>query len=308
MSIIIGIACLLLGFLIAFPFRLKKIQVNEELQKQNQSIAEENEKLKQEKIEHRAELAEILNRQANAQESINSAVEKYKEVKLSEAQLLIDQDISKEKNRFEEAKEEYQKEYLTTLQDYIKTFQNNIEKIKQETSLTQKEFDMWKAKLAAAVEDNKRDNIKDNYYRINLSKEDSKEIEKLREIIPSFKDPIALRKVIWKVYYENPTTSLIGRVVGKEIVCGIYKITNLRNGMTYVGQSVDIADRWRQHIKRGLGADPPTKNKLYPAMLEDGVENFSFEIVEKCPKESLNEREKFWQDYFHSQDYGYSIR
>lgn len=308
MSIIIGIACLLLGFLIAFPFRLKKIQVNEELQKQNQSIAEENEKLKQEKIEHRAELAEILNRQANAQESINSAVEKYKEVKLSEAQLLINQDISKEKNRFEEAKEEYQKEYLTTLQDYIKTFQNNIEKIKQETSLTQKEFDMWKAKLAAAVEDNKRDNIKDNYYRINLSKEDSKEIEKLREIIPSFKDPIALRKVIWKVYYENPTTSLIGRVVGKEIVCGIYKITNLRNGMTYVGQSVDIADRWRQHIKRGLGADPPTKNKLYPAMLEDGVENFSFEIVEKCPKESLNEREKFWQDYFHSQDYGYSIR
>lgn len=308
MSIIIGIACLLLGFLIAFPFRLKKIQVNEELQKQNQLIAEENEKLKQEKVEHRAELAEILNKQANAQESINSAVEKYKEVKLSEAQLLIDQDISKEKDRFEEAKEEYQKEYLTTLQEYIKTFQNNIEKIKQETSLTQKEFDMWKAKLAAAVEDNKRDNIKDNYYRINLSKEDLKEIEKLREIIPSFKDPIALRKVIWKVYYENPTTSLIGRVVGKEVVCGIYKITNLRNGMTYVGQSVDIADRWRQHIKRGLGADPPTKNKLYPAMLEDGVENFSFEIIEKCPKESLNEREKFWQDYFHSQDYGYSIR
>lgn len=259
-------------------------------------------------MKHRAELAEILNRQANAQESINSAVEKYKEVKLSEAQLLIEQDISKEKDKFEEAKEEYQKEYLTTLQDYIKTFQNNIEKIKQETSLTQKEFDMWRSKLTAAVEDNKRDNIKDNYYRINLSKEDLKEIEKLREIIPSFKDPIALRKVIWKVYYENPTTSLIGRVVGKEIVCGIYKITNLCNGMTYVGQSVDIADRWRQHIKRGLGADPPTKNKLYPAMLEDGVENFSFEVIEKCPKESLNEREKFWQDYFHSQDYGYSIR
>lgn len=308
MLIIIGIACILLGFLIAFPFRLKKIQVNEELQKQNQLIAEENEKLKQEKVEHRAELAEILNRQANAQESINSAVEKYKEVKLSEAQLLIEQDISKEKDKFEEAKEEYQKEYLITLQDYIKIFQDNIEKIKQETSSAQKEFDMWKAKLAAAVEDNKRDNIKDNYYRINLSKEDLKEIEKLREIIPSFKDPIALRKVIWKVYYENPTTSLIGRVVGKETVCGIYKITNLHNGMTYVGQSVDIADRWRQHIKRGLGADPPTKNKLYPAMLEDGVENFSFEIVEKCPKESLNEREKFWQDYFHSQDYGYSIR
>jgi len=28
--------------------------------------------------------------------------------------------------------------------------------------------------------------------------------------------------------------------------------------MCYIGQAVDIAERWKQHIKRGIGADPPT--------------------------------------------------
>jgi len=39
---------------------------------------------------------------------------------------------------------------------------------------------------------------------------------------------------------------------------GIYKITNINNGKVYIGQAVNIAERWRQHIKRGVGADPPT--------------------------------------------------
>lgn len=78
--------------------------------------------------------------------------------------------------------------------------------------------------------------------------------------------------------------------------------------MCYVGQSKNISDRWRQHIKRGIGAEAPTRNKLYPAMLSLGIENFSFEIIEECSADKLNEREDFWQDYFHAKDFGYSIK
>ena len=70
----------------------------------------------------------------------------------------------------------------------------------------------------------------------------------------------------------------------------------------------NLADRWKQHIKRGIGAETPTRNKLYPAMLEYGVENFTFEIVEECERSKLNEREDYWQEYFHARDYGYSIK
>ena len=101
---------------------------------------------------------------------------------------------------------------------------------------------------------------------------------------------------------------MIGRVVGTDQHTGIYKITNLNSQKCYIGQAVDIANRWRQHVKRGVGAEDWTRNKLYPAMYSLGVENFSFEIVEECERSKLNEREDYWQEFFHAKDYGYSIK
>ena len=78
--------------------------------------------------------------------------------------------------------------------------------------------------------------------------------------------------------------------------------------MTYIGQAVNIADRWKQHIKRGIGAEAPINNKLYPAMKEFGPENFTFEVVEICPRAKLNEREDYWQDFYKAKEFGYSMK
>ena len=43
-------------------------------------------------------------------------------------------------------------------------------------------------------------------------------------------------------------------------------------------------------------------------MMNLGVENFYFEIIEECDSSLLDEREDFWQDYFHARDFGYSIK
>ena len=43
-------------------------------------------------------------------------------------------------------------------------------------------------------------------------------------------------------------------------------------------------------------------------MLENGVENFSFEVVEECPRQQLNQREDYWQQYFKAKEFGYSIK
>ena len=110
------------------------------------------------------------------------------------------------------------------------------------------------------------------------------------------------------VYYEKPYNALVGRVIGDKDITGIYKITNILDGKCYVGQAVNIRERWRQHIKRGVGAETPTRNKLYPAMQEVGPENFTFEVIEKVKPEELNEREDYWQEYFHAKDFGYSIK
>ena len=43
-------------------------------------------------------------------------------------------------------------------------------------------------------------------------------------------------------------------------------------------------------------------------MIENGVENFSFELIEGCPREKLNEREDYWQEFFKAKEFGYSIK
>jgi hypothetical protein len=62
-----------------------------------------------------------------------------------------------------------------------------------------------------------------------LSDIDLEEIDKLRAVEPYLRNKEALNKIIWKVFYEKPTTDLIGRVVGNTVQTGIYKITNIDN-------------------------------------------------------------------------------
>lgn len=103
------------------------------------------------------------------------------------------------------------------------------------------------------------ENQKNEYYKLQLPQEAINDVSCLREIEDRLHNAEPLNKVIWKVYYEKPYSDLINRVVNtKAICCGIYKITNIETEQVYIGQSVNIAERWKQHIKRGLGAEAPT--------------------------------------------------
>ena len=219
--------------------------------------------------------------------------------------------LAEEEKKYKRAAEEYQQEYLSILSDSAKSFEEDSFQKRQILSNLNQQIQNETSIAQAAIEANKRASEmeqKGNFYRLNLSPEDLDEISELKKCVKHLRDPEPLNKVIWKVYYEKAYTDLVGRVVGSGIHCGIYKITNLKTGMCYVGQAVNISDRWKQHIKRGIGADTPTRNKLYPAMIENGVENFSFELIEECPREKLNEREDYWQEFFKAKEFGYSIK
>ena len=82
--------------------------------------------------------------------------------------------------------------------------------------------------------------------------------------------------------------------------CGIYKITNKITGKTYVGQSIHIEQRWKEHLQ-GKGS-----KQLHKDILELGIENFIFEILELCEKENLLEKEKFWVAFYNSYNDGYN--
>lgn len=41
-------------------------------------------------------------------------------------------------------------------------------------------------------------------------------------------------------------------------------------------------------------------------MQEIGIWNFSWELLEKCSREELNEKERFYIELYQSKDYGYN--
>lgn len=131
------------------------------------------------------------------------------------------------------------------------------------------------------------------FYMLQVPEESLRDIKLLQEVQEKLIQSEAIGKVIWKVYFEKLYTSLVGRVVGNSIKTGIYKITNIQNNKCYIGQAVNISSRWKQHIKRGVGAEVATNNKLYPAFKAEGLENFTFEILEECTKANLGTREKY---------------
>lgn len=92
-----------------------------------------------------------------------------------------------------------------------------------------------------------------------------------------------------------------------EAICGIYKIENLINNKCYIGQSINVTRRWIAH--KSASQNIKSKNYEYPlykAFRKYGLENFSFSILEECSKDLLNEREKYWVEYYNSYINGYN--
>ena len=90
---------------------------------------------------------------------------------------------------------------------------------------------------------------------------------------------------------------------------GIYKITNRGNNKVYIGSSVNLDNRKRQHFYL-LSKNNHTNRYLQYAYNLHGGENFKWEIIEYVEKlESLEEvkkklleREQHWLDLFFGED------
>lgn len=86
---------------------------------------------------------------------------------------------------------------------------------------------------------------------------------------------------------------------------GVYKFTNKYNRKVYVGQSVRIEKRRKEHIKAALCGEDTL---FYRALRKYGPEGFDFDILIECPKENLNYWEKFYIRYYcsNNRDFGYN--
>lgn len=318
--IILFLISLAAGALVAYVIlepRLKKVEeLNLQIKYENEIINNENEQLNKNKDDLKTEMKllslkkeEIL----NSIQELSEQAEKSNQIIYEKNYALMQENLSQQAEKlskqFQQSSCEFEEEYLKVLATSSQEFTAIISEKQQELELVQGLLDEARAKATAAIEAQQREEEKQlelEKYKVLINELDLLEINRLREIAPYFRNARPIYKIIWESYYRNKTNDLISRVIGANTKIGIYKITNLKNNKSYIGQAVNISNRFKEHIKCGLGIDTPN-NKLYQAMLEDGVENFSFEIVEECAREELNNREVYWIDFYQTQSYGYNM-
>lgn len=333
MNILLGLGIFIVAFIVGIGVQYfndkKKLEAVQEyngaIEVANEKLALENENLthyknclegdiKTMQLEEQRYIGKIKGLDESlrqAEESAKGAADRFYQQSMQAAQERFEYALEQESAKYQQTVEDFEKELADIKTAGAIALSEDLVKKQEAIQQAESVLSEMQAKVAAAVQASKRAEemlTEKNFYRIQLSEIDIDEIEKLRSVEPYLRDKEPLNKVIWKVYYEKPTNDLIGRVIGSGTHTGIYKITNIESQKCYVGQAANLADRWKQHIKRGVGADAPTRNKLYPAMRELGPENFTFEIVEECERSLLDSREDYWQEYFKAKEFGYSIK
>ena len=85
---------------------------------------------------------------------------------------------------------------------------------------------------------------------------------------------------------------------------GIYGFQNQLNGKWYIGQSIHVEHRQKEHKQEMLSNR--SNNKFQNALRKHGWENFSFQVLEECSPEELNQKEVFWIQHYNSYLNGYN--
>ena len=250
-------------------------------------------------------LANISDLQAQA----DNTAEMYEKKAIEVAQLKIEASLTEQSAKYEAATKEYENEYLSTIRQAAVDLQSQLNEKVSQLNKINSDINTFKATREALIQANLREQeLLDTvgFHTISLSEQDITDINTLERIKPTLFKPEILSKLIWSTYFLQPVSSMCNNIFGTGKVCGIYKITNLTTKEVYIGQSVDCAERIKQHIKAGLGIDNKGTNKLYKAMQKTGIWNFAFELLEKCPREELDKKEKEYIAIYESDKFGYN--
>lgn len=313
---IIILGLILIVFIIIFICKVKsdknKIkqlnqQLTEELKKWGtlqQEIIQfklNNEELKENNIYLKNQLKAALQNNKNVEENLNSRYTALME-NVAAAELRLEQ-VSKQ---VEERTNE-----LNTVAAAFKELDDKANEVRKQNVAAASELNSYKIELQQIIkelDDAKETNRsltlnasknKLNWFDFSLSNKEVKLIETIAEISGLYpeltKDMATIEwKKIWLPKFQDLANT------ANLAVRGIYRLVLKRDeNISYVGQAVNIKERWYEHAKKMLGADTKGTEKLYNYRPED----FYWTVLETNTSD-LNSAERYWIEYYCCKEVG----
>ena len=285
----------------------------------NKELQEKTKKIEQDIAEIEEQKKQLLDNYTKAVADFEETYKKKAEDKKETIEKIMNdqiQAIKDENNRQRIELDKQKKEIFDNYGEVVKEYEEKKARAKEKYDKVMEEYDDTIAKKKEEIQNLIKQFKKDeeareeaDFYRIAIPESFKDDIAKLKSIAAQLSKPSTLYKLIWKEYYENSFNAMTGRVLGNDAdKSGIYKITNIKNQMVYIEQTTNLKNRWKTHAKRAVKAEEGTSNRLYQEMWNEGLENFTFQVIEICNKDNLTEREKFYIDFYNSKDYGYNSK
>ena len=234
------------------------------------------------------------------QRQVDEKIKDYEQLRLTQ----INHSLELEEKRKQELLQRQLDDFIASAAETKKSVNDEIEELK----LLLEDYKSKRDLINQAIVHEKEIHEQQDFYRIVLNESDKEDIQLLNTIEMRLHSREALYKLIYDVFYKKPLNDMINRVLQGKEFCGIYRITNLKTNEAYIGKSTNIKTRWQNHCKTAIGLDGMARTKIHSAMKEYGIDNFSFEVLEKCTKENYSEREKYWINFYETNVYGYNIQ
>ena len=285
---IILLILIIINIFLFFYLLIKKKRIIKEYKDTIKTNFKEEEKELQNEIEEKKKLYnEILAQEeekrnliiSQQKELINKEIENFKK----EEQKKATDELFREFNLFQEDIKLQKEEYL-----------EELKKVRAELE----DFRLRRASINEAILRERELNEKEDFYRICLSEDDVEDIELLKTMTARLRHKELIPKLIWDSLVSRPTQEMIKRVTNNQESGGIYKITYIPTGESYIGRTTNFKTRWKNHIMTALGLEKVASSTLHTHMAQHGIQNYTFEILEIVDKDKQSEREKFYIELY----------
>jgi len=229
-------------------YKIKNInEIDEEIIYKNNQLQKENEKITEILNKTKNSLNQAQNEYAVAAVNISNAEQKLKELHQETEAVINDKEkLSKKafenycsilQEQYKKAEDEYAQNEEILKESYL-TIQQELLKRKE---VAEEELARIEATRTAALQAQlKEKEIKEqlSFYCIQINQNDLDDIKILERMKNQLHNPRILSMLIWSTYFQKPMTALCNNVIGTTVKSGIYKITNQKDNMCYIGQAV----------------------------------------------------------------------